>query len=48
MKQYVKLEKGTSERLIVDRLESLINEGYHIKQVVQLSKTSYLLIVEKE
>lgn len=47
MNQEVKYINNSSEKLIQASLEKIINAGYHIDQVLQLSKTSFMVIISK-
>lgn len=46
--QEVKTIKNSSEKMIGATLEKIIKDGYHIDQIVPLSKTTFLVIVSKE
>jgi hypothetical protein len=46
-KQEVELIRDSSEKLIAGALEKIIAKGYHVDQLVPLSKTSFLVLKSK-
>jgi len=47
-KQEVRVLDGSSVKLIGPAIEKLIDQGYHIDQVLPLNKSMFLIIVSKE
>ena len=39
---------STNEKMIQEQLEKIIEEGYYIDQVIQVIKSTYIVIVSKE